>query len=149
MPQQPSLPLQSNQRAPRQVTGDARLTGLHVLVVDDDRQIRTLVSAAFVRAGATVIATDSAAMALAAMDECRAGLIVSDIEMPVEDGYSLMRRLRSRGAASGGNIPAIALSGSASADARDNALAAGFSVYMSKPFSSLDLVRTAAALTLR
>ncbi len=74
-------------------------------------------------------------------------VIVSDIGMPVEDGFSLMRRIRARPARAGGDVPAIALTAYASAADRDAALAAGYQAHVAKPFEPADVARLVHDLT--
>jgi CheY-like chemotaxis protein len=74
-------------------------------------------------------------------------VVVSDIGMPVEDGISLMRRIRARPGGDGGHIPAIALTAYASAADRDRAIAAGFQAHVAKPFEPADVVRLVHDLT--
>jgi CheY-like chemotaxis protein len=75
------------------------------------------------------------------IDRAVPDVIVSDIGMPLEDGFSLVRRLRARPARSGGDVPAVALTAYASASDRDAALAAGFQAHVAKPFEPEDVAR--------
>jgi PAS domain S-box-containing protein len=104
-----------------------------VLVVDDDPDACELLSEALGRAGATVRTATSAVEALKLVDEFQPQVLVSDVGMPVDDGYSLVRRLRSRSPERGGSIPAIALTAYTRTQDRGLALAAGFTDHMSKP----------------
>ena len=122
-----------------------RLSGLRILVVDDDCQVRRMVGAILSRAGATVRLAESPQSAFESVTDFKPQLIVSDLEMPEEDGCSLMRRIRALGADSGG-MPSIALSGWDAEEARAKALGAGFFAHMRKPFLPEELVRTAAAV---
>jgi signal transduction histidine kinase len=117
--------------------GRGRLDGLRVLVVDDDCDTRELVATVVEQAGALAAAASSAAEAMAVYDRDRFDVMVSDLGMPDEDGYSLMRRLRRRGAA----LPAIALSAYSTAADREQALAAGFATHVPKPFDPEQLIR--------
>jgi len=124
------------------------LTETRVLVVDDDAQMRLLVASVFIRAGATVKTAECAADARKAIVQFEPHLLVSDIEMPGEDGCALMRRIQhpSLFPCQGRDLPSIALSGSANPETRVNALCAGFRAFMQKPFVAVELVRLAVEL---
>jgi signal transduction histidine kinase/ActR/RegA family two-component response regulator len=123
------------------------LTGIHVLVVDDEDDARELLRTVFESYGATVTAADSAADALREVDRAVPHAIVSDIGMPLEDGFSLIRRIRTRPARTGGEVPAIALTAYASSADREAALAAGFQAHIAKPFEPEDVARLIHDLT--
>ena len=123
------------------------LTGIDVLVVDDEEDTRELLKAVFDSYGAKVTAVGSAADAVREVDRAVPHVIVSDIGMPVEDGFSLMRRIRARPAGAGGDCPAIALTAYASAMDRDAALAAGYQAHVAKPFEPADVARLIHDLT--
>jgi CheY-like chemotaxis protein len=93
-----------------------------------------------------VVTAVSVADALAAFDRRRPHVILSDIEMPGEDGYSLIRRVRARGEERGGGVPAAALTAYARAEDRAAALAAGFQRHVAKPVDPGDLAAVVAAL---
>lgn len=116
------------------------LTGLRVLVVEDDADARELVTAILEDAGAVVEAAESAAVGFAAMGSFRPDLLVSDISMPDEDGYSLIRRVRALAVCDGGDIPSIALTAHTRIEDRAKALRAGFTLHMGKPVRPVDLV---------
>ena len=88
----------------------------------------------------TVRAVPSAAEAIRALDTQLPDVIVSDIGMPLEDGFSLMRRIRRRGPAAGGNVPAIALTAYAAERDKAEAAAAGYQAHVSKPFEPDELL---------
>jgi signal transduction histidine kinase/ActR/RegA family two-component response regulator len=111
---------------------DISLLGRTILVVDDDASTRDVVSAALERAGAEVCAAPSAADAWTVLQERAPDLVVADLAMPVEDGFSFMRRVRS-GSTLGTRLPAIALSAFADARSEESARAAGFSAFLAKP----------------
>ena len=113
-----------------------RLDGLRVLFVDDEPDARELVSMVLTDAGAAVRAASSADEALALMDRERFDVLVSDIGMPGEDGYSLMRKV----AAKKEPLPGIALSAFTSAQDRERALAAGFTTHLPKPLDAPSLI---------
>jgi PAS domain S-box-containing protein len=121
-----------------------RLDGLSVLVVEDEADTRTLVEVVLARAGAAVQAAGSVEEALAMVRRGRPDLIVSDLGMPGEDGYALLRRLRAHEAGCDMETPAIALTAYTSADHRARALSAGYRTYLRKPVQPAELVRAAA-----
>jgi len=120
-----------------------RLAGLRILVVEDDQDARELVKMVLADAGAVVECASSVEAAIDAFGRFNPELLVSDIGMPDEDGYSLMRRVRARGAEEGGAIPAIAVSAFTRSEDRVEALAAGFSLHLGKPVFPDDLVDAA------
>ena len=122
------------------------LKGLRVLVVEDDPDARELVSAILEDAGAVVESAESAASGFDAVRAFHPELLVSDIGMPGEDGYSLIRRIRALGAEEGGRIPSIALTAFTRAEDRAKALGAGFTAHLGKPVSPLDLVAAVKTL---
>jgi len=122
------------------------LAGLRVLVVEDDTDARELVTAILEDAGAVVEAADSAAAGFAAVRSFRPQLLLSDISMPDEDGYSLIRRVRALGVADGGSIPSIALTAHTRVEDRAKALRAGFNLHMGKPVRPDDLVAAVKTL---
>ena len=120
---------------------------MHILVVDDQADGRTLTSLVLTEAGATVIAVESAREALhQVLDGQRPDVIVSDIGLPEEDGYALVRQIRQHEAAHGGFLPAIALTGFARAEDRARILAAGFQAHVSKPLDPAELTAAIAAV---
>jgi signal transduction histidine kinase/ActR/RegA family two-component response regulator len=106
--------------------------GRTILVVDDDASTRDVVSAALEGAGADVCVAASAAEAWDALHDRTPDVLVADVAMPVEDGFSLMRRVRNE-ANIGDRLPAIALSAFADARSEESARAAGFSAFLAKP----------------
>lgn len=115
---------------------DERLTkldGLHVLVVDDDVDALDLLAAVLETRAAHVVCAGSASEAMLRMQESKPDVLISDIGMPGEDGYSLIRRIRSLPEQQGGTTPAIALTAFNQESDRRRALAAGFSGHLSKP----------------
>jgi signal transduction histidine kinase len=126
---------------------DPPLAGLDVLLVEDEPETRRALSAVLELSGATVNAVANAA---AAFDHVRADspdVFVSDIGLPGEDGYSLMRRISTLSAERGQpRLPAMALTAYARSEDRDRALAAGFQAYAAKPIEPEDLVRAVATL---
>jgi signal transduction histidine kinase/ActR/RegA family two-component response regulator len=122
----------------------APLAGLKVVVVDDDADARELLLDVLSGAGATVELADSAAQAAIAVQRFRPHVLVSDIGMPGEDGYSLMKRLSTLSVADGGGIPSVALTAYSRAEDRTKALAAGFTTHISKPVNPDDLIAAIA-----
>ncbi len=117
------------------------LNGVDVLVVDDDEDARLLLQMALSQYGAAVTTAASAREALQAIDRALPDVVLSDIGMPQEDGYDLMRRLRARPAAQGGTIPAVAVTAYASATDRSSTQAAGYQAHVAKPFEPGDVAR--------
>jgi CheY-like chemotaxis protein len=122
------------------------LEGVRVLVVDDDPDACELLEMALHESGADVHAVNSARAALEAIASFRPHVLMSDIGMPEEDGFALIRQVRAREAVEGGHVPAIALTAFASQADREQALALGFEAHLAKPASPRDIVRTAARL---
>jgi len=123
-----------------------RLRDLRVLVVDDEPDARDLFSLILKVNGAEVRNCSSAAEALQALDECRSDVLVSDIGMPVEDGYELIRKVREREPERGGLIPAVALTAYARAEDVRRALEQGYQAHLAKPVEPTELVRVVANL---
>lgn len=125
------------------------LSGLRVLVVDDEADARDLISIILTESGAEVKAVATAAEALHEITEWRPDALVSDIGMPGEDGYVFIRRVRAMEARLDGQnmIPAVALTAYARGQERLQALAAGYQAHITKPARSTDLVLTIKKLT--
>ncbi|HEX2586489.1 MAG TPA: ATP-binding protein, partial [Steroidobacteraceae bacterium] len=121
------------------------LSALAILVVDDDADSRLLTTRILKEVGATVIDADSAEKAIALIAENKPDLIVSDIGMPEQDGYTMLRRLRSMGY-SPEQLPAIALTAFARAEDRAQALDSGFQDHLIKPLDPQALLRRIASL---
>ena len=128
--------------APGQATAYAGLSGLRVLFIDDDRSTREAVLDVLQLSGVCVELAASAAEGATALARFAPQVIVCDIAMPGEDGYSFIRKLRARETAAGGAIPALALTALASKEDKRMALAAGFQRHMAKPID-IDHLRTA------
>ena len=122
------------------------LRGLRVLVVDDEADARGLVEAVLTQYGADVKAAGSAHEAFQELREWRPDVLVADIGMPVEDGYSLLRRIRRLSTAEGGATPAAALTAYAQVGDRERALAAGFQEHVPKPVPPEQLAHVVARL---
>ena len=127
-------------------TGTVRLDGVHVLLVEDDDDSRKLLGTMLKRNGARVTSTKSAAEALAVFEGELPDVLISDIGMPDQDGYELMRRLRSLPPERGGKTPAIALTGYASRKDKERALSSGYHQHIAKPIEQADMIKAIAAL---
>ena len=125
------------------------LTGVRVLVTEDDDDARALIEKVLTTQGATVISVASAKAALAALDKGLVDVLVSDIEMPGVDGYQLIRELRARSVELGGAIPAAALTAHARTEDRLKVLRAGFQIHLAKPVQPTELVTVVASLVAR
>jgi CheY-like chemotaxis protein len=127
--------------------GLERLRGLRVLVVDDEADARELLSYVFETSGVDVRSVGSAADALRELETFTPNVIVSDVGMPSEDGYSLIRSIRTLAAEDKKNIPAIALTAFARNEDRTRALVAGFNLHMAKPVEVAKLVSAVLELS--
>jgi PAS domain S-box-containing protein len=123
-----------------------RLQGLRVLIVEDDDDSRSLLSMMLKRHGADVTAASSSQEALSAIYQVTPDVLVSDIGLPGEDGYELMRKVREASPSNGGIAVAIALTGYAGEKDRERALAAGYHEHLAKPVEPIQLVSTIASL---
>jgi signal transduction histidine kinase len=120
------------------------LQGVHVLLVEDDPSAQEFVTRMLRNRGASVASQSSVASAIVAFQERRPEVIVSDIGMPAEDGYSLIQRIRALPANAGGFTPAIALTAQARPEDRQRALSAGFQMHFAKPFDPNELIAAIA-----
>jgi CheY-like chemotaxis protein len=132
--------------APSRRSAEHALQGLRVVLVEDDDDGRELVSLILRNAGASVESVASAAAGFDAICHNRPQMLVSDIGMPDEDGYTLMRRVRALESCEGGDVPAIALSAFTRPEDRMQALRAGFTMHLGKPIHPIDLVSAMAQL---
>ena len=126
----------------------SRLDGVRVLVVDDDNDSRDLFTAILTQRGAGVTAVRSVREALAAARHAPPDVVVCDIAMPGDDGFALIREVRSWPIDQGGRVPALALTAYARLEDRAQALAAGFHVHLAKPVEPRDLVEAVTRLAL-
>ena len=126
----------------------ARLKGLRILIVDDDPDMRDLLAYTLEVCGAEVIAAASANAAISALTKSSPpiDILISDIGMPDEDGYSLLRQVRALKPENGGKIPAIALTAYARTQDRTAALLAGFQSHIAKPVEPAELIAVIANL---
>jgi PAS domain S-box-containing protein len=123
------------------------LDGLHVLVVDDEEDARVFVTTVLEQCGARVSATSSVAEALSTLKKLRPDVLVSDLGMPEEDGYSLIKKVRSLSEEDGGRTPAAALTAYARVEDRMKVLRSGFQIHLPKPIEPAELVTVVANLT--
>jgi PAS domain S-box-containing protein len=142
-PQTPVSPHISHKKSP------ASLTGLRVLIVDDELDARELVVAMLGRSGAIMKAAASASEAMGLVESWKPDVLIADIGMPVEDGYGLIKRLRALPKEQGGQTPALALTAYARTEDRVRALSAGYQVHLSKPVDRAELAAVVARLAER
>jgi PAS domain S-box-containing protein len=122
------------------------LRDLRVLVVDDDADGLELAAMVLINAGAEVRASPSPAAAMAVLEDWPADVLVTDLEMPGEDGVTLLRRARSMMTLRGRRLPGLALTAYGRSEDRIRALAAGFNLHLGKPVSPAELVLAVASL---
>ena len=138
-----SSPLGDGVDLPDEVKSSGELAGVRALVVDDEDDARTLLTSVLTLYGADTVAAGSAAEAYMLITSTppqkRPNVIVSDIGMPGEDGYSLMRRVRKWERGRGAYIPAVALTAYGRSEDRVRALSAGFQMHVAKPVEPAEL----------
>jgi signal transduction histidine kinase/CheY-like chemotaxis protein len=122
------------------------LAGVKVLIVDDEPDARGMVKRLLEDYGAEVSAVSSAREAFDRLPIDRPTVVVSDIGMPGEDGFALMRRIRALGPGEGGETPALALTAYARIEDRDRCILAGFQAHLAKPVEPAELIATVAGL---
>ena len=122
------------------------LSGLQVLVVDDEDDARELIKRILADCNADVLTAATATEALNLLQHARPDLMVSDLGMPEVDGYGLLDRIRALGPARGGDLPAIALTAFARSEDRIKALSSGFLAYIAKPVEPNELIAKVAAM---
>jgi PAS domain S-box-containing protein len=133
-------------RHPQSFDCPAVLKGLHVLVVDDEHDTRELLRFVIAQCDAHVTTASSASEALTQLARQRFDVILSDVGMPGEDGYALMRRVRALAPEQNGRIPALALTAYARSEDRMQALRAGFNMHLAKPIDASELLVVLATL---
>jgi signal transduction histidine kinase len=143
----PPHPLHPAAGAALPFTPSPVLAGIRVLVVDDELDARTLITAILEQCAASVTTASSVAEALAVLDGEPIDVVLSDIEMPGEDGYSFIRKLRSREGQ--GFLPAAALTAYARAEDRHRAIVAGYQIHIPKPVEPAEVVAVVASLAQR
>jgi len=122
------------------------LAGLRVLVVDDEIDARTLLSAMLERCGAQVVAVSSAREGLESVESWQPDVLIADIGMPVEDGYGLIKKVRALPKERGGQTPALALTAYARTEDRVRALSEGYQVHLAKPVDRYELAAVITSL---
>jgi PAS domain S-box-containing protein len=151
----PALPVVTSERRhhsleqPMWLDTAPSLRDLRVLVVDDEADARELLAEVLSRCGADVVVASSAEEALSKVRESRPDVLVSDIEMPGQNGYDLIRAVRALGREEGGAVPAAALTAYAGAEDRMKALSAGFQIHLPKPVQPAELATVIASLRTR
>jgi CheY-like chemotaxis protein len=125
---------------------DTPLDGVRVLLVEDHAVVREVIGRLLVEFGAAVTAAAGVAEALEAFERERPDVVLSDIEMPDEDGYALIRKLRALPRDRGGQTPAAGLTGLSAPEDRARVLQAGFQYYVAKPVDARMLVSVVATL---
>ena len=133
-------------RAEERTAEPPTLEGITVLVVDDEEDAREAMSVLLRQAGARVIPVSSAIEALEFLDRQTPDVLLSDIAMPGEDGYALIRHVRGRSADEGGRVRAAALTAYATLDDRAKALRAGYDEHIPKPVDPARLIGVVAML---
>jgi CheY-like chemotaxis protein len=124
----------------------ASLTDLQVLLVDDDADTLQVLSVMIEDAGAKVVTATSATQALEVLQWHRPNVLVSDLAMPGEDGYSLIEQIRSLETKEKGQLPAVALTSYVRVEDRARALSAGFNMFVPKPVEPTELINAIANL---
>ena len=124
----------------------ASLEGLRVLIVDDERDTLDLVTMELAQRGARVTGVTSAAEALGELESSEFDVLISDIAMPEEDGYSLIRKVRKSEAGKERRTPAVALTAYARVQDRMRAILAGYNTHVAKPVEANELVTIVASL---
>jgi CheY-like chemotaxis protein/two-component sensor histidine kinase len=127
----------------------ADFSGLKILVVDDEADARALMRRLFEDSRATVFEASSAAEALSLLRSVRPAVLVSDVGMPGESGYGLIRQIRALPAEAGGATPAVALTAYARTEDRMQAILAGFQHHVAKPVEPAELIAMVASLCQR
>jgi CheY-like chemotaxis protein len=136
----------SRHARPETGESDDELAGVSILLVDDESDTREVVAAQLQESGATVLTAESVTRALELLQREHVDVLLADIGMPGEDGYSLIRRVRALPQASMAAIPAAALTALARKEDRQQALQAGFQMHLTKPVDSKVLVTAIATL---
>jgi len=145
----PSRSARQEHDLPEPADSFADFSGLKILVVDDEADARALMRRLFEDSSATVYEASSAADALALLRSVRPAVLVSDIGMPGESGYGLIRQIRALPAEAGGTTPAVALTAYARTEDRTQAILAGFQHHVAKPVEPAELISMVASLCRR
>jgi len=142
----PALMSDERRVAARDPLPSVRLDEVRVLVVDDEAEAREVLRGALSLFGAQVRAVDGIEPAIDVLRAWQPHVLVSDLGLGGEDGYSLIRRVRALGPARGGRTPAVALTALARPDDRLRALAAGFQLHVAKPVEPRELALVIASV---
>jgi signal transduction histidine kinase len=142
----PTEPLKGDENFAPRIPTSSLLGGLRVLVVDDEPDARELLTVTLSQAGAQVTATASCAEAVKTLVQLEHDVLISDIGMPDQDGYALIRKVRLLDPEQGGRIPAVALTAYAGNEDRARALSAGFQRHVAKPVDPAKLTEVVADL---
>jgi CheY-like chemotaxis protein len=141
---------QSQSAAAREsARNSARLNGVRILVVDDQEDARDLITSILEREGAVVSQADSVSGAMQVMAHLPFAVLVSDIGMPIEDGYELIRQVRSATSPQLREMPAVAVTAFCTPQDRTKACSAGFQEHLPKPVDATKVVEVVAALARR
>jgi CheY-like chemotaxis protein len=128
-----------------EIDAEPSLVGIKVLIIDDAADTRDLLRAVLERYGAHVRVAGSAAQGLAEAKEWNPSIVVSDIGMPLEDGYDFIRKFREWEISEGKWTPAVALTAYARGEDRRRVLAAGFQIHIPKPIEPTELALVVAS----
>jgi CheY-like chemotaxis protein len=126
---------------------DQKLKDRRILIVEDDSDTQELLKTVLGRHGARVTAVSSGARALAEIEHVKPDVIISDIAMAGENGYDVIKKIRSLGPEKGGHVPAIALTAYTGTSDRRQALLAGFQTHLAKPVEPDELLAVILSLT--
>lgn len=143
---EPAFKVAHSDADPTRQSSHSSLAGLQILVVEDEIDSRVMIQLLLEQKGAQVTTVDSVPAAWAAIERYPPDLLISDIAMPGEDGYSLIRQIRDSEQIGKVDLPAIALTAYASEQDKQKALAVGFSAHLSKPVEPGELLVTIANL---
>ena len=134
-------------QAGRRAAGEGvALDGIRVLLVEDETDAQDLLRSILARRGAEVTVVATASAALSELQRAEFDVLVSDIGLPGEDGYALIRRVRALGVQNGGRIPALALTAYARLEDREAALSAGYQQHAAKPIDPTEFAAAVADL---
>jgi CheY-like chemotaxis protein len=122
------------------------LIGITILVVDDDPDARRIMERILTEGGASVVSASSASEALTILPQLQPDLLISDIGMPDEDGYDLIKKVRTLSRTDGGATPALALTAFVRSEDRQRALRSGYQMHVAKPVEPSELITVCASL---
>jgi CheY-like chemotaxis protein len=138
--QEPSRPAVPVRVVEKRAAGASSLSGVRVLIAEDEEDARAMLKALLQGMGASVEAVGTAAEAWVALEGAGCDVLLSDIGMPGEDGYSLVARVRGHASARVSETRAVALTAYARAEDRERSLAAGFDAFLPKPVEPAELL---------